>query len=296
MRIVYFGNGIRGEICLEKLLSASKNIVGIVGHTNDSGIIQIAKNKHVPCMSPAKSDEDKFTQWIQQVNPELIILSGYNKILKRNILNIPPMGVINLHGGKLPEYRGTAPINWQLINGESKGGFSILFTDEGIDTGAVIRSCEFGIGINDSASDLVERSLKWFPDALLNVVNEFESKGNVESKKQDESKAVYYTRRYPEDGQIGWKYMKAREVHNLVRALVPPYPGAFTFLNGQKIIINETELLNEEIKGVPGRIPLKRKNGAITIAADKGLLIKSLIVDSYEISAKEFLNVGQKFN
>lgn len=295
MNIIFFGNGGRGEKCLRTLIEKGKSIVAIVGHPNKSNLEAVAAQYEIPFLAPKKIAGEDFTETLKSYDPQLIILGGYNKIIKRNILDVPPLGVINLHGGKLPEYRGVAPINWQLINGETGGGFSILFVDEGIDTANVIRSTRFPIGPNDTANDLVARSFEWFPKNLFEVVEEFEQNGVVESEKQDDAKASHYTRRYPEDGEIEWERMTAADVHNLVRALTPPnYPGAFTFIDGEKILVLETELLEERFFGRAGRVQLKTPDGAIVIAADCGLLVKRVEFGAEELEARKALKIGTR--
>jgi len=229
------------------------------------------------------------------LNANLFILCGYNKILRSQILDLPKYKVINCHGGKLPEYRGVAPINWQIINGEEILGFSILYADEGIDTGAILKEHRFTIEINTNANDIVKQSIEWFPHQLESIVSSLEEKGRLESKEQDESAAVHYTRRYPEDSSIDWKHMIDLEVHNLVRALVDPYPNAFGYIDGDKIGIIETKVLDETYKGVPGTVVLKRNGGVIVNCKNRAILILKLRVDGQECLASDYLKIGKRF-
>jgi methionyl-tRNA formyltransferase len=199
-------------------------------------------------------------------------LAGYNNILKKEIISFPKKGAINLHGGKLPDYRGVAPINWQIIKGEKVGGCCIIFVDEGIDTGDIIEQEFYDIGENDTAGDVVQRQLEIFPPMLLKAVQNIE-KGTVNSTKQDLAEGSYYTRRYPDDGRVDFASMTALDAHNMIRAMRGPYPPAFCFYNDKKIYLLGSELLKEKIIGTPGRIALKRPEGVIVIARDRGLLI-----------------------
>ena len=164
-------------------------------------------------------------------------MSGYTQILKKPVLEWPTIGVINLHGGKLPEYRGGSPINWQIINGESEGGVAVHFVDEGIDTGAILASETFPIGENETAGEIYDKTIKIFPDLMIRVIRELEI-GIHQVQKQKLSDGTYYCKRLPRDGRIDWSSMSARQVHDLVRALNgPSYPGAFTYLKKKKLIV-----------------------------------------------------------
>jgi len=297
MKIVYFGNNPRGLVCLQKLLEESENIVAIVAHPEQKlspeqgqNVKTVAIEKGLPVIQPKDINSPKSAEWLKSFMPDLFILSGYNQILKSNVLKIPRKGTINLHGGKLPEYRGVAPINWQIINGETVGGAAVLYVEEGIDTGDIIISQEYSIGIEDTAKSVLDITLKIFPEMLLKAVNLIKH-GKVKPKKQDLEKGCYYTRRYMRDGRIDWKNMTALEVYNLIRALVEPYPGAFTYNNGEKVIIWKASLLKETIKGISGRVVLRREGGVVVIAKDMGLLIELVQHENGEtMKANDYFN------
>lgn len=278
MRIVYFGNGVRGCICLKALLEAGKEVVAVIGHTvNPSDMINLAIKIGLQYYQPADVNHPDFIKKLRGLNPDLFILSGYNRILKANIINLPTHGCINLHGGKLPDYRGCAPINWQIVNGETIGGCCVLFVNEGIDTGAIIRQAFYEIGENETSQDIVKKQLLLFPSMLLETVKDFEA-GHVQVTKQDVNKGCYYTRRYPRDGLIYWDKMTACQVFNLVRALYDPYPNAFTFFQGEKIRIRRVRRIKPSIKGIPGRIPLKMEDGIVVCCMDESILVTEAIV------------------
>jgi methionyl-tRNA formyltransferase len=294
INIIFFGNGPRGLACLEKLLEQRKNISLIVGHSESSSLKSVAESNGIAYVSPKNVNKQKFEETLKAFNPNLFILCGYNKILRDNILDIPKYKVINCHGGKLPEYRGTAPINWQLINGENVVGFTILYADHGIDTGEILKEIRFKIDSDIDAKGLLAKSLEWFPNELVSQVNTLETKGLLESIKQDETSAVYYTRRYPEDGYIDFSKMTALQVHNIVRALVRPYPGAFTFVNNQKVIIVKTSILESTFKGIPGVVAIKKENGCIIPCKDRSILIQQLEIDEKFIDATDYFKIGDR--
>ncbi len=281
MKLLYFGKGIRGIKCLEALVENGRRdeIIGVVtspGMMDE--MAQKAKEMGFQILQPEKVNGEKCIKEINSLNPDIFILAGYSSILKKKILSIPLMGAINLHGGKLPEYRGVAPINWQIINGEAMGGCAILFVDEGIDTGDIIAQEHYDITMEDTAATVLEKTLELFPSMLVNALDKIE-KGTVKRLTQDLIKGCYYTRRYPCDGKIVWKEMTAVQVYNLVRALVKPYPGAFFLHQGKKIIVNRASLLQEDIRGISGRVSLFRGEGVIVIARDRGILIEEISLE-----------------
>ena len=299
MRIVYMGNNIRGARCLQVILAEGEEVVGIVAHPEplhenpEESVKQIALDQGLPLFQPRRINSSKSRAWIDQLCPDLIILAGYNQILQRDIIDIPSLGCINLHGGKLPEYRGVAPINWQLINGETKGGCAILYVDEGIDTGDIIAQQYYDITLEDDASTLIQKTLKIYPPMLLKVLRSIED-GSVKRVRQNPMEGCYYTRRFSRDGQIKWGEMSAVQVFDLVRALVPPYPGAFTHLDGRKVVVHKTKLLDETIRGIAGRIASFRDDHAVVLAADRGILVESIIDETGRtVTAKQtFKRIG----
>ena len=144
------------------------------------------------------------------------------------MFDLPPLGTINLHGGKLPEYRGAAPINWQIINGETSGGCSIIYVDEGIDTGDIIAQEIYPIEAHDTHASILEKTLEIFPRLLIQVLEQIEN-GTVKAQKQDPHAGSYYIRRYPSDSEINWDRLTDIQVHNLVRGMFGPYPGGIFF-------------------------------------------------------------------
>lgn len=271
-RILYFGKGIRGETCLRYLIEKRQNIVGIVAPKDGFDLKSIAKEAKIKCLQPENINDHESQKILEELQADLFVLSGYNKIIKSNIINIPKYGAINLHGGKLPDYRGVAPINWQIINGEKEGGCCIIFVDERIDTGDIIIQKYFKINKNDTAQIILNKTLKIFPKILLETINNIKN-GTVKRRKQNQNMGSYYTRRHPRDGQIFWYYMKAKEAHNLIRGLSSPYPNAFTFFKGKKLFIKKSQLIDMDIKGVPGKIIRFIGDSAIVICADKGLQV-----------------------
>ena len=291
MNIIFFAKGKRGQRCLDYLLQRDYQIQAVVTIQEEPALKTMIANREVPILIPEKVNTKRFAKTLKSYDPDLFVLSGYNKILRPVIFDIPPLGTINLHGGLLPEYRGAAPINWQIINGETIGGCSIIYVDEGIDTGDIIRQQYYRIHPEDTHASVLEKTLEIFPPLLRKVLEDIE-KGQETVIPQDPEEGSYYTRRYPRDSKIDWKGMSDIEVHNLVRGMHGPYPAAFTFRGEQRVEIDRTTLINETVKGVPGRVPKQRENSVIVLAKNRGLLVDVIHVDGQSIPPAEFFNLG----
>ncbi|MCP4373426.1 MAG: methionyl-tRNA formyltransferase [Deltaproteobacteria bacterium] len=295
MNTVYFGNNPRGVKCLDALHEAGFTPSAVVIHhqaPNNTGPVHVlARQLALPVYDPKNVNSPTFLEELRKIQPDLMILTGYNQILRRDILQIPLKGTINLHGGYLPYYRGGSPINWQIMHGETTGGCAIIYVDEGIDTGDIIAQELYEIHPEATAGEVVQKTLEIFPRLLVDVVKQIQN-GTVQVVKQDPSAGAYYCKRYPQDGQIFWDKMTAVQVHNLARALNGPgLDGAFTFLNGEKIALLKTRLLDMLIKGVPGRIALKREGGVVVITKDRGILVITIKIGDQIIPAKDYFKI-----
>jgi len=298
MRIIYMGNNIRGETCLKTLLDAGEEVIAVVAHpdvdsrSGELTVVGIAREKNIPVFQPVDVNDDKFVEKVIGMAPDLAVMAGYNQILEKKFINIPPKGCINLHGGKLPDYRGAAPLNWAMINGETLFGLSIIYVDEGIDSGDIINQREFMVTKKDTIADVLKKSLDIFPEMLMETLEEIKS-GNVKRKKQDLSKGKYYPRRSPEDGLIKWACMTAEEIFNLIRALAPPYPCAFTFHNDRKLYCLQSEISNANTDSEPGQIVCVNAGGAVTATKCGNVLIRKILDDKREaIEIKNVFKTG----
>lgn len=299
MNIIYFGNGIRGVRCLSVLCEAGFESKAVVVHHSASAepsptsVRYEAIRRKLQVMDPKNVNSENFLRDLRRLDSDLFVLVGYTQILKKGILSLPAKGCINLHGGQMPHYRGGSPVNWQIINGETMGGCAVLYVDEGIDTGPILAQELYDIGPDETADEVVQKTLEIFPRLLLKVMRNLE-KGEVQAVPQNPNEGKYYCKRYPQDGQIFWSSMTEQEVHNLVRGLSGPgLPGAYTFFGHQKVVIWKTERLRDQILGPAGRIALKRQNGVVVICRDRGILVKSIkVAAEREIDPSNFLKLG----
>jgi len=275
VKIVFFGKGARACACLERLLDDERDVVAVVTHPYEGpepDIVRLARARTLPVHAPADPNAESFIERLESYEAELFILGGYGPILRKRTLELPRVMSVNLHAGKLPEYRGSSPMNWALINGESSFSLSIIAVDPGVDTGDVLADRELQIGEDDTIVDLHGQANALFPEMLSGVLRDLD-KGTLERRVQDAGAAAYLPLRFPDDGFVLWDMLSAEQVHNRIRALTRPYPCAFTYLDGRRVDLFASERAVPPFFGEPGRVYRKTKRGLLVCAADRCLWI-----------------------
>lgn len=258
---------------MQALIRKGYEIVLVVCHPGNSVVRKMAEEHNMATISPEEPNDIETQEYLESFDADLFALAAYGKILKQNVIDIPKLMCVNLHGGRLPQYRGSSPMNWSLINGEQSFGLSIIKVDTGVDTGDVILDRTFEISINDTICQLHEIANREFPLMLLEVVEQLEN-GDYELRKQNEQDASYYPLRFPDDGLILWDILTAEQIYNRIRALTEPYPCAFTFYNGQEVKLIASRLCDQDTFGEPGRIYKKTGGKLLVCASDKCLWIE----------------------
>lgn len=222
---------------------------------------------------------------ICDLNPDIIVVVAYGQILKKEILNMPKYGCINVHASLLPKYRGAAPINWAIINGEVNTGIAIMKMEEGLDTGDVILSKSIDINDDDDYLTLHDKLAdiggKLTIEAIMELVE-----GRAKLSPQDNSKSSYAPMIYKETGHIDWS-RSGLEIFNLVRGL-KPWPIAYTDYNGENVKIHKVEFIKETTKDINGKIEKVSKDGIYVNVKDGYIIIKEL-----QFPGKKVLTVGQ---
>lgn len=198
-------------------------------------VAAVAIERHLPLHVPEDINTPEMVAEIRNLSPDLIAVVSYRQILGKPIIDIPAWGVINLHGALLPKYRGASPINWVLINGEVETGVTIHFIDEGVDTGDIIAQRTIPVAFDDDAVTLFEKITTVGVELFEEVIGHFAA-GRVPRRPNRKELGSYFRRRRPEQGAIKWQG-DALSVYNTIRALVPPFPGAFTYLGSTRIVI-----------------------------------------------------------
>ncbi|MCH8878875.1 MAG: methionyl-tRNA formyltransferase [Planctomycetes bacterium] len=278
MRIVFWGNGNRGVACLGVLCERGYRSELAVVHPPAGGswhacLADVAGELGIRAIAPDDPNDASTAAALQKAQADVFVLAGYGKILRQHIIDIPRLMCINLHAGKVPEYRGSSPLNWALLNGENSFGLSVLKLDGGVDSGDVLMQREFEICANDTIRELHSIANEQFPVMLLEVLEQIES-GRCMPKPQDPKRARYFPLRFPDDGLVLWDQLTAKQIHNRIRALTEPYPCAYTYFKGRKVKLISSEPASTIYNGESGRVYRKKDRGLLVCAADTCLWIK----------------------
>lgn len=220
------------------------------GHKIEKTPVKIAAEElGLPVFQFEKVRKQEGLDTVRMLKPDLMVTAAFGQILSKKLLEVPPMGCINVHASLLPKHRGAAPINWSIILGEKVTGVTTMLTDVGLDTGDMLLKREVEIGENETAGELTER-LSIVGAELLKETVEGYAAGRLEKIKQDEAQMSYEPMLDKTLGMIDWT-KNANEIHSLVRG-VNPWPGAYTYINGETMKIWETA--EREGKAEPGTV------------------------------------------
>lgn len=239
MNILFMGGHELGAKTLEHLINNKVNVVGVVVSKNANdwyrGVDEVANKFNLELYEEENINDQNFSNKIKPLNLDLIVCVNFDQILKKDIINLPTIGCINTHASLLPKYRGRAPLNWAMINGEQYSGVTVHFIDEGVDTGDIILQEKIKIDEDDYISDLLNKVKNIYPKIVLNAIRALES-NNINLIKPDLSKGFYVNKRSKDDGKIDFS-KPSKDIINFIKAISKPYPGAFLYHNNKKIII-----------------------------------------------------------
>ena len=282
LNILFMGTPDFAEESLKSIDKAGFNILGVVTNPDkpkgrgmkmvSSPVKEYALEKNIPLYQPIKvRNNPEFIEEVRKMNPDVICVVAYGKILPEELLKIPKLGCINVHGSLLPKYRGAAPIQWAVINGDKKTGITTMYMDVGMDTGDMILKKEVDIGGNETTGELWDRLAKIGAELLVETLNKIED-GTAPREKQGENFTMAPMLN-KEMSKIDWENQSAIQIKNLVRGL-NPIMGAYCYLNDKKIKFWKVDVVNKfesEIKDIN-----KLENGTVLIADPKeGLFIKT---------------------
>ncbi len=237
--VAYHNMGCAG---IQALLRCGFEIQAVFTYTDDPGesvwfhsVADLALQLGIPVYTPNDINHPKWVDKIRSLHPDFLFSFYYRDLIEQSILDIPRMGCLNLHGSLLPRYRGRAPINWVLVNGEQETGVTLHYMTAKPDAGDIVCQQRVSIDNDDTASTLNKKMVKAAGEMLDECLPQLKA-GNAHRTPQNHAEATYFGRRRPEDGAIDWNKSN-REIHNLVRAVTRPYPGAFTFRGQKKLFI-----------------------------------------------------------
>lgn len=247
MRAVVFAYHDVGVFCLKALLEAGIQVDLVITHQDDpkenvwfGSVSKLCTEKHIPYVTPSSSELPGLVSQLQALSPDYIFSFYYRHMIPAEILACAKIAALNMHGSLLPKYRGRAPVNWAILHGETKTGATLHVMEFKPDAGDIVGQAEVSIGPNETATDVFAK-VSQAAVKVMNTVLPQLIQGNVPRKANPLSQGSYFGGRKPADGQIHWN-QSASQVHNLVRAVAPPYPGAFTDWQGKPMIVARSSL------------------------------------------------------
>ena len=277
MRILFMGTPEISATCLKKLIEDKKEVVAVVtredkprGRGNvmtPTPVKSLAIESSIPVYTPTTLRGGEFLELLREIAPELIVVVAYGKILPPEVINYPKYGCINLHVSLLPKYRGAAPMQRAIMDGESETGVTVMYMDEGLDTGDIISREVFPISDSDDFESIHDRSADIGSKLLSDTVDAIEA-GTAKREKQDDNLATYAKKVEKEDCKIDFT-LDARTVNCRIRG-VTPIPGAFAYLNGKMLKICRADIV--DAVGAPGEVidTDSSGEGSITVACGVG--------------------------
>lgn len=283
LRIGYFGDGPWAHDALRQLLADRNLSVAFVCprfKNPDPTLVSIARAAEIRVLHLQNVNAPESLAEIRSFVPDLLISMSYNQIIRKPLLDVPPLGFINCHAGKLPSYRGCNILNWALINGEKSFGITVHFIDEGIDTGPIILQQDFPIRADDDYAALLRRAHENCGGVLLSAVDAVR-RGRAKAKIQSRIHPVgfYCGRRRIGDETVDWTW-GAERIHNFVRGVTAPAPGARTRIGEKDIAILKTALIPRAPKyiGQPGEV-VGRDARSVVVKTEDSTIRILLIAD-----------------
>jgi len=282
LRTVFMGTPDFSVPCLQGLMEAA-DVIAVVTQPDKprgrgqkllpSPVKAFALEKGLPVYQPVKIKTPEFEQILADMKPDLMVVVAFGQILSQRILDIPPYGCVNVHASLLPRYRGAAPIHWSIINGEAKTGVTTMFMDAGLDTGDMLLKTEVEIGPEMITEELHDALSAAGAELLVRTVEQIAA-GTIRREKQPEGISNYAPLLTKETGHIDWN-SSAAEIHNLVRGL-NSWPGAYTFLDGQKFKLWRTRVTGEAAAGAAGEVTAITRDGFLVATGSGSLEILEL--------------------
>ena len=278
MKIVFMGTPEFAVPCLQKIIDEGHEVVAVVTQPDKPKgrgkklamppVKELALKYDIPVYQPLKAREESFVDTLKEMNPELIVVVAFGQILPKSILDIPKYGCVNVHASLLPRYRGAAPLNWVIINGEEKTGVTTMYMDEGLDTGDMILKSEIPLDDEITAGELHDKMMIDGAKVLKETIDLIE-KGEAPREKQSNEDTCYSPIMNKSLGNIDWN-KSAIDIHNLVRG-INPWPSAYTTYEGQTMKIWKTKVIDKNSDKDPGTIISVDKEG-INVSTSEGIL------------------------
>lgn len=274
MRVVFLGNHTVGVAALSSLLEVAE-VVGVVAHPTDpedgaryESVFDFARTRGLPVMRGRGRGVDT-ERFIRDAAPDVLWITDYRYLLPPRILDLAPRGAINLHPSLLPAYRGRAPLNWAILRGETSVGLTAHMVDEGMDSGPILAQRRIALTGEDDVGDVLARLMPLYADLPREIIPALAAR-TLTAVPQNHHLASEFPARTPADGRIDWT-QPAQTVHNLVRAVAAPYPGAFSQLGARTVTVWRARPDRRDDAAPPGTI-LSVDAGIPTVQCGEGSL------------------------
>ncbi|MBU0945674.1 MAG: methionyl-tRNA formyltransferase [Proteobacteria bacterium] len=282
-RIIFMGTPDFSVPALQALLNSVDQVVAVITQPDrpkgrgkklaQPPVKVLAESAGIPVLQPTKIRTAEFADQLRSYRPDLIVVAAYGRILPPSILDLPPLGCINIHGSLLPRHRGAAPIQWAVIKGDQEAGVTIMQMDVGMDTGAMLLPASIPVAKDETAGSLFTKLSKLGGTALLQALDLLRQ-GKLIPIEQNHSLATEAPPLKKEDGCIDWS-KSGQEIHCLIRGL-DPWPTAYSFLDGVRFRFFSPELRECNSSQKPGTVISADRNGLLLATGSGEILIREI--------------------
>ncbi len=301
LKIVFLGTPDFAVPSLERLLEGGFDVAAVVTqpdrpkgrgrHLTPPPVKQTALRLGLPVHQPEKLRDPDTIAWFRDLRPDAAAVVAYGKIIPQAMIDIPRLGIVNLHASLLPKYRGAAPIQWAIAEGETRTGVTTMLIDAGLDTGDILLAQETEIGPDETAVELAQRLALMGADLLVQTLRGLQA-GAITPRPQDHEQATFAPMLTKDAGRIDWSW-PAPKIHNRIRGF-QPWPGAFTFFGGRTLHIWRSRLSETDLTSPPGTVHVARHALLVACGGNTAIELLELQIEGRNrISAAAFIN-GQR--
>lgn len=295
MRTLFIGGTKRGYLTLEALVRSGASVSGVISLRQDEHerdrfeepIRELAAGHGIPLWETKwLKDRDYISIVRDEIRPDIAFVVGCRILIPEALYGLPRLGSLAVHDSMLPEYRGFAPLNWAILNGEDHTGVTLFYLSEKMDGGDIVAQRRVPIGPHDTAPEVYERVCRTTIDVILDSYSQLEA-GTAPRRVQDYSEGTFTCSRGPADGEIDWSRPTA-SIYNQVRALASPYPGAYTFFEGRKLTVwsaRPKEGAPRFAGRIPGRVTGRSDEGVEVLTGDGVLIVSEVQLEGAEPSS-----------
>lgn len=279
MRVIFMGTPDFATGTLEEIVKAGHEVVGVVTQPDKpkgrgktmmpTPVKETALKYNLPVYQPKKVREPEFVELLRSLKPDVMVVAAFGQIITKEILEMPKHGCINVHASLLPAYRGAAPIQWAVINGDKESGVTIMQMDEGIDTGDMIEKAVVPIEEDETGGSLFDKLSHTGAKLCVKVLRDLEEGTAVREKQPEESTTPYAKMIDKKMGEVDWK-KSAKEIEQLIRGL-NPWPSAYTKVHGKTLKLWKAKVLLETSQMNPGQI-VKVTKDSLAVQTGQGML------------------------